>query len=139
MGIDLGRLRSPLPISELTLSMIRKLKESYHLNSQLEEAMGKSDFGNFFQSFEKELAKIESVAEQTKVIIVRLEDRLKSVEAKLSEYRKKLKKISRKNPSAKQHLKFVESLLSQVKKIKNHIIAEAGRAIREEGRIRSNI
>ena len=139
MVIDLGRLRSPLPDAELVLKMIRELKESYNLHLQAQDSMAKKHFGILLRFIKDELGKVEDVAEKTKVQIIRLEDKLKSVEASLNSYRRNLKKIAKKDPSAKQAMEFVESLLADVRAIKNKILAESGRATREELKIRGNV
>ena len=139
MGIDLGRLKSPLPDSELVLNMIRKLKETYALHLQIQNSMARKDFRNFLRLIRGELIKVEDLAEKTKVILVRLEEQLKSVEASLNRYRGNLKKRARKEPAAKQALQFVESLLADVRGIKNYLIDESRRSIVEERRIVRNI
>jgi len=138
MGIDLGRLRSPLSDAELVLKMIRELKESYNLHLQVQDSMAKKHFKILLKFLKDELGKVEDVAEKTKVQIIRLEDELKSVESSLNSYRRNLKKIAKKDPSAKQAMEFVESLLADVRKIKSHIINESRRSIIEEQRVIRN-
>ena len=136
--VDVGRLKSPLPNSELILSMIRKLQQSYHLNTEEGKALARRNFKDFLVSFEKELELIQDVAEQTKVRIVRLEGSLKSVESTLNDYRGKLKKRG-KDPSVKPLLQLIDTFLADIRKIKNKIIEEARRSRREEGKIIRNV
>lgn len=138
MGIDLGRLKSPLPDSELILKMIRELKESYHIHLQIQDSLARKDFRNFLRFIREELGKVEDLAEKTKVIIVRLEDQLKSVESSLNSYRRNINKRARKEPAAKQALQFVDSLLEDIRQIRKHIKNESGSARLEEGRIGRN-
>jgi len=139
MVIDLGRLKSPLSDAELVLKMIRELKESYNLHLQVQDSMAKKHFRTLLRFLRDELGKVEDVAEKTKVQIIRLEEELKSFEASLNSYRRNLKKTAKKNPSAKQAIEFVESLLADVRKIKNYLIDESRRSIVEERRIVRNI
>ena len=138
MGIDLGRLKSPLPDSELILKMIRELKESYHAHLQTQEYLTRKDFAAFLRSIRGEIGKVEDVAEKTRVIIIRLEEQLKSVEASLNSYMANIKKRARKEPAAKQALQFVESLLGDIRQIRKHIKNESGSARLEEGRVGRN-
>ena len=136
--VDVGRLKSPLPNSELILSMIRKLQQSYHLNTEEGKALARRNFKDFLVSFEKELELIQDVAEQTKVRIVRLEGSLKSVESTLNNYKRNLQKKG-KDPSVKPVLNIIEAFLTDIRKIKNKIIEEAKRSRTEERRIIGNI
>jgi len=136
--VDVGRLKSPLPDSELILSMIRKLQQSYHLNTEESKALAKRDFKSFLVSFEKELELIQDVAEKAKVRLVRLEDSLKPVESTLNNYRRNLEK-RKKDPSVKPLLQLFDTLLIDIRKIKNKIIEEARRSRREEGKIIRNV
>ncbi len=138
MGIDLGRLKSPLPDSELILKMIRQLKESYTIHLQINDSRARKDFANFLRLIKQELGKVEDIAEKTKVIIVRLEDQLKSVEASLNSYRRNIKKRAGKEPAARQALQFVASLLEGVRKIREQVINESRRSIIEEKRVIRN-
>ena len=136
--VDVGRLKSPLPDSELILSMIRKLQQSYHLNTEESKALAKRDFKSFLVSVEKELELIQDVAEKAKVRLVRLEDSLKPVESTLNNYRRNLEK-RKKDPSVKPLLQLFDTLLIDIRKIKNKIIEEARRSRREEGKIIRNV
>ena len=137
--VDLGRLKSPLSDPELLNKMIRTLWDIQSLNAQHKTALKNGDLNKFFEAFEQELIKSEDVGEKTRVLDVRLEERLKRVETDLNSYRRKLKKISKKDPSAKEQLEYVESLLKKIRNIKTKIKDEAGRAIRGETKIRHNI
>ena len=136
--VDLGRLKSPLPDSELILKMIRELQQSYNINSEKGRALARKDFKGFLTSFEKELELIQDVAEKIKVRIVRLEYSLKSVESTLNNYKRNLQKRG-KDPSVKPVLNIIEAFLTDIRKIKNKIIEEARRSRREERNIIGNI
>tara|TARA_B100000315_G_C14558975_1_gene579593 strand:- start:6 stop:422 length:417 start_codon:yes stop_codon:yes gene_type:complete len=137
--VDLGRLKSPLSDPELLNKMIGTLWDIQSLNAQHKTALKNGDLNKFFEAFEQELIKSEDVGEKTRVLDVRLEERLKGVETNLNSYRRKLKNISKKDPSAKEQLEYVESLLKKIRNIKTKIKDEAGRAIRGETKIRHNI
>ena len=139
MGIDLGRLKSPLSDPELLYKMIRELWEVQSLTSQQKKALDRGDFGGFLKILKLELFKVDDVAEKTKVKTIRIIDALKSVEANFNSYRRKLKKISKKNKSLTEQMHYVESILGEIKLIKNKMRDESGRSIREESKVRGHV
>ena len=127
-----GRLKSPLPDSEIVLKMIRELRIFYSTKMRELQHTTKNDFTNVLNHFMAELKEIEDVAEKSKVLIVRLVGSVNNVEKTLNSYRRKLKKTKKQNPGYKQHMQIVESYLNKVRKIKKGVREEAERSIREE-------
>ena len=134
--VDLGRLKSPLPDSEIVLKMIRELRIFYTTKIRELQYATKKDFTNVLNHFMAELKEIEDVAEKSKVLIVRLVTSVNNVEKTLNSYRRKIKKTKKQNPGYKQHMEIVESYLEKVRKIKKKVKEEAERSAKEENWIR---
>jgi len=130
--VDFGRLKSPLPDSEIVLKMIRELKLFYTAKVRERQHASNNDIKNQLVHITAELNEVEDVSEKAKVLIIRLIESVNNVEKTLNSYRRKLKKTQKKNPNARQYLKVVESYLGQVRTIKRTIRDESRRSTQEE-------
>ncbi|MBS3102268.1 hypothetical protein J4458_02375 [Candidatus Woesearchaeota archaeon] len=135
MRISLGRLKSPLSYSELTNVIIRGMKIAHGKHTEEHKELVRGQYAAFLRSIEQELNSLEKVAERVRVLVVRLEESLKSFRANMKQYRKKIKKY----PHAGPYLRVIDDLIRTDARIRKALKAEARRAAREDKKIRRNI
>ena len=135
MAINVGRLKSYLSYSELLNSIKRETHTAYSKCLDGHKALSYSHYENFLKYSMDELKAVHKIAEKARVWLVRLEERLKPVEATLIQYKKKAKK----DPKAKLLLGHINNFMMTINNIKKAIKEEAKRAAREERKIRHNI
>ena len=129
--VDFGRLKSPLPHSEITLSMIRSIKQEYNKFLQQNQDLAQGDYGKFLKDFQDNFDLIGKLSQDLGVLEVRMEGSLNSIESKLVGYRKNFKN----HPNAKEMLGKINSFLEVIAKIRNAMRNETKRTIIDQRKI----
>src|SRR3989338_4341488 len=130
--VNTGRLTSPLPHSEITLSMIRQVKQEFHKFMEENQDAAKGDYGKFLEGFERDFELISRIGQELEVLEVRAEDQLRSIKLKLEDGRKRLKN----HPNAKQFFEKIDNYLSIIEKIRRAMRDETTRTIIDQRKIR---
>lgn len=134
-----GRLKSPLSYPELRNLMVRRANQWIVSFGQMEDAGARSNFENYFKSFESQLVSLSDVGLTSKVLLVRLQGSLKLVEADLKNKKSELEKKSRQEPDARSLINQIDSHLERIRRIKHRIKEEEKRCVLDERKILGNL
>ena len=135
MGIGIGRLLDVRSYSELRNAIVQQLDGFCMLEPRRVEAAGRWNFkdGGYFEIFNGELDRIEYAALKCRVLMVRLIESLKIVEANLENTREREKKKS--DTDSKQKIKDLDSYLKKVKQMKVKLADGTIKSVSDEGKI----
>ncbi|MBW2976147.1 hypothetical protein KY347_01725 [Candidatus Woesearchaeota archaeon] len=129
----LARLRSPLPHAEIILGIIRDMKLEYTRHRKANRNLVKGNYKKFLEIFGEEFKSLDHAAEKIRVLEVRLEEQLKTLDLKLNRYRKSLAG----HPEGRHLLHSISLYLKKIRSIRSSIKTEANRSLREESTIAS--